>query len=158
MATRRLVLSLALPLLLLLLTACGGSDDGEVRVSWQAREGGPVRLQMQENGTYPTNVLVHNASKETLRDAKLRLRPHNPVLGIQVTGTVTNTRTEHGYDGDYWLLGDLRPGESIMFPIGLWVEISPQLKSASGMDLTIDLLSRDLDEPLTSTPLRIEAN
>ena len=158
MATRRPLLLFAVPLLFLLSAACGGSNDGAVRVTWQAQDGGPVRLQLTSGDTYQTSVLVHNATGGTLRDARLRLRPHNPVIGIEVAGTVTNVRTEHGYDGDYWRLGDLRPSESVMFPIGLWVEISPQLRSTSGMDLTIDLLSRDLDEPLTSTPLRLEAN
>jgi hypothetical protein len=79
-------------------------------------------------------------------------------LGIEISGTVTNARTEHGYDGDYWHLGDLRPGASVSFPIALWIETSPQLTSASGLDLTIELVSPDLAEPLVSTPLRIEAN
>jgi len=115
-------------------------------------------LQLKDSVTYQTDVLVRNDTEGTLRDARLRLRPHNPMLGIEITGTVTNTRTEHGYDGDYWRLGDLRPGESVSFPIGLWIETSPQLSSASGLDLTIELLSRDLDGPLVSTPLRVEAN
>jgi hypothetical protein len=158
MAFRRHFLALGATLLLLLVTACGGSDDGAVRVAWQARDGGPVRLQLRENGTYQTDVLVHNASGETLRDARLHLRQHNPLLGIEIVGTVTNARTEHGYDGDYWRLGDLRPGQRLSFPIALWIETSPQLASASGIELTIDLVSGDLDEPLTSTPLRVEAN
>ena len=79
-------------------------------------------------------------------------------FGIEISGTVTSTRTEHGYDGDYWRLGDLRPGASVSFPIALWIETSPQLTSASGLDLTIELVSPDLDGPLVSTPLRVEAN
>jgi hypothetical protein len=145
-------------ILVALAGACGGSDGGAVHVAWQSREGGPVRLQLKANDTYQTDVLVHNASSDTLRDVRLHLRQQNPTLGIGIVGTVTSTRTEHGYDGDYWRLGDLRPGQSVAFPLGLWIEVSPQVKGASGLDLTIDLVSRDLDEPLTSTPLRIEAD
>jgi hypothetical protein len=155
---RRRLLILGAPLLLLLVTACGGSDEGKVHVAWQSREGGPVRLQLKRNDTYQTDVVVRNATSETLRDARLHLKTHNPLLGIEIAGTVTNTRTQHGYDGDYWLIGDLRPGASLSFPIALWIETSPQLTSASGIDLTIELVSRDLDEPLVSSPLRVEAN
>ena len=158
MAIRRPLLFIGAPLLMLIATACGGSDAGTVHVTWQSRDGGPVRLQLKGNDTYQTDVIVQNATGGTLRDARLRLKPHNPLLGIEIAGTVTNTRTEHGYDGDYWLLGDLRPGASLSFPIGLWIETSPQLTSASGIDLTIELVSRDLDEPLVSSPLRVEAN
>jgi hypothetical protein len=155
LALRRLVL-LTAPLLLLLSSACGGGNDGAVHVAWQSRDGGPVRLQLKANDTYQTDVLVHNATSETLRDARLHLRPHEPRLGVGIVGTITNTRTEHGYDGDYWRLGDLRPGQSVSFPLGLWIEVSALVRNAPGLDLTIDLVSRDLDEPLTSTPLRIE--
>jgi hypothetical protein len=142
-----------------LVTACGGSDNGgSVHFAWQSREGGPVRLQLKDNDTYQTDVVVHNSTGETLRNARLRLKQHNPTLGIEIVGTVTNARTQHEYDGDYWGLGDLRPGASLSFPIGLWIETTPQLRSASGLDLTIELVSPDLDEPLVSTPLRIEAN
>jgi hypothetical protein len=145
-------------MLVLVTAACGGSDGGTVHVAWQTRDGGPVRLELKENDTYQTDVLVHNATGETLRDARLHLKQNNPSLGIEIVGTVTSARTQHAYDGDYWNLGDLRPGEKLSFPIALWIETTPQLKSASGMDLTIDLVSRDLDEPLTSTALRVEAN
>jgi hypothetical protein len=158
MAVRSSLLFLGALSLLLLTTACGGSDGGSVHVAWQSRDGGPVRLQLQPNGTYQTDVFVRNDTGETLRDARLHLRPHNPKLGIEIVGTVTNARTEHAYDSDFWRLGDLRPGERVSFPIGLWIETTPQLKNASGIELTIDLVSRDLDEPLTSTPLRVEAN
>jgi hypothetical protein len=158
LAIRRPLVLLAAPLLALVALACGGGDRGSVHVSWQARDGGPVRLQLKDNDTYQTDVLVRNSTGETLRDARLHLRQHTPLLGISITGTITNARTEHGYDGDYWRLGDLRPGESVSFPIGLWIETSPQLSSASGMDLTIELVSRDLAEPLVSTPLRVEVN
>ena len=158
MAVRGPLLVLFAVSVLLVSTACGGSDGGSVHVAWQSREGGPVRLQLRENGTYQTDVLVRNGTSETLRDVRLHLRQSNPKLGIEIVGTVTNARTEHAYDGDFWRLGDLRPGESVSFPIGLWIETTPQLKSAAGIDLTIDLVSRDLDEPLTSTPLRVEAN
>jgi hypothetical protein len=116
----------------------------------------PGASALKDNDTYQTDVIVRNGTSETLRDARLHLRKQNPVLGIAIAGTVTNARTEHGYDGDYWRLGDLRPGESVSFPIGLWIETSPQLSSASGLDLTIELVSRDLSEPLVSTPLRVE--
>lgn len=156
---RRPLLIISAPLLMLLVAACGGSDNGgAVHFAWQSRDGGPVRLQLKDNDTYQTDVIVRNATDVTLRDAKLRLKQHNPTFGIEIAGTVTSTRTEHGYDGDYWRLGDLRPGASISFPLALWIETSPQLTSASGMDLTIELVSRDLDEPLVSTPLRVEAN
>ena len=158
MAIRRPLLMLSLPLLMLMAAACGGSDAGAVHVVWQARDGGPVRLQLKGNDTYPTEVIVRNATRETLRDARLHLKQHNPMLGIEIAGTVTNTRTQHGYDGDFWLIGDLRPGASLSFPIGLWIETTPQLTSASGLDLTIELVSRDLDGPLVSLPLRVEAN
>ena len=144
---------------MLLAAACGGSDNGgSVHLAWQSRDGGPVRLQLKDNDAYQTDVIVRNTTNETLRDARLRLKPHRPLLGIEIAGTVTSTRTEHEYDGDYWRLGDLRPGASISFPLALWIETSPQLSSASGLDLTIELVSRDLNEPLVSTPLRIEAN
>jgi hypothetical protein len=158
MAIRRLLLFLGAPLLILLATACGGSDAGAVHVAWQSRDGGPVRLQLKGTDTYQTDVVVRNGTGETLRDARLHLKPHNPLLGIEISGTVTNTRTVHGYDGDYWLIGDLRPGASLSFPIGLWIETSPQLTSASSIELTIELVSRDLGEPLVSSPLRVEAN
>src|SRR5436190_15413339 len=131
MAIRRRLLLLGAPLLVLLATACGGSEGGAVHVAWQSRDGGPVRLKLKDNDTYQTDVLVHNATSETLHGARLRLKQHNPLLGIEIAGTVTSTRTEHGYDGDYWLLGDLSPGASVSFPIGLWIETSPQLTSAS---------------------------
>ena len=156
---RRPLLFLTAPLIVLLAAACGGSDkEGTVHFAWQSRDGGPVRLQLKDNDTYQTDVIVQNATGGTLRDAKLRLKQHNPTFGIEIAGTVTNARTEHGYDGDYWRLGDLRPGTAISFPLGLWIETSPQLTSASGLDLTIELVSPDLDEPLVSSPLRVEAN
>ena len=101
---------------MLIAAACGGSDAGAVHVVWQARDGGPVRLQLKGNDTYQTEVIVRNATRETLRDARLHLKQHNPMLGIEIAGTVTNTRTQHGYDGDYWLIGDLRPGAEPVFP------------------------------------------
>ena len=156
---RRPLLFLTAPLLVLLAAPCGGSDNGgTVHFTWQSREGGPVRLQLKDNDTYQTDVIVQNSTDSTLRDAKLRLKQHNPTSGIEISGTVTSTRTEHGYDGDYWRLGDIRPGTAISFPLALWIETSPQLTSASGMDLTIELVSPDLDEPLVSTPLRVEPN
>ena len=156
---RRPLLFLAAPLLVVLAAACGGSDKGgAVHFAWQSRDGGPVRLQLKDSDTYQTEVIVHNATGETLRNARLRLKQHDPTFGIEIAGTVTSTRTQHEYDGDYWQLGDLRPGASISFPIGLWIETSPQLTSASGLDLTIELVSPDLHEPLVSTPLRIEPN
>ena len=154
---RRSLRFLTAPLLVVLAAACGGSDDGAVHVAWQSRDGGPVRLQLKDNDTYQTDVIVQNATGGTLRDARLLLKQHNPTFGIEIAGTVTSTRTEHGYDGDYWRLGDLRPGTAISFPLALWIETSPQLTSASGLDLTIELVSRDLNEPLVSTPLRVEA-
>src|SRR5687767_14549986 len=122
MAIRRRLLLFGAPLLILLVTACGGSDGGAVHVAWQSRDGGPVRLQLKRNDTYQTEVVVRNATNETLRDARLHLKTQNPLLGIEIAGTVTNARTQHGYDGDYWLIGDLRPGASLSFPIGLWIE------------------------------------
>src|SRR4051812_14773284 len=108
MAIRRRLLLLGAALLILLATACGGSDAGTVHVAWQSRDGGPVRLQLKDNDTYQTDVIVRNATGETLRDARLHLKTHNPLLGIEIAGTVTNARTQHAYDGDYWLIGDLR--------------------------------------------------
>src|SRR3954471_576730 len=138
---RRRLLFLFAPLLVLVAAACGGRDQAaSVHFAWQSRDGGPVRLQLKDNDTYQTDVIVQNATGATLRDAKLRLKQHNPTLGIEISGTVTSTRTEHGYDGDYWRLGDLRPGASVSFPLALWIETSPQLTSASGMDLTIELV------------------
>src|ERR1041385_937234 len=120
---RRRLLLLTAPLLAVVAAACGGSDNaGVVPFAWQSREGGPVRLQLKDNDTYQTDVIVQNATDGTLRDAKLRLKQHNPTFGIEIAGTVTSTRTEHGYDGDYWRLGDLRPGASVSFPLALWIE------------------------------------
>jgi len=143
---------------LLCLTACGGSDKpAALSVRWEASQGGPVHVNISDEspGVHQTYVYVHNGATP-LRDARLRLRNvDSSSLGLGVGGTVTRAPTHIEGQDQVWELGDLEPGSSLRFPLGLWFDVSPQLESANGVSLKLELLSPDLQTPVESTKLLV---
>jgi hypothetical protein len=157
---RRLVGAPVALLAVLALTACGGKGDSDPVVRWQPSDGAALNLSTSDKSgsLHQTDVLI-DSGPATLRGAHLRFRADfNTPVGLEIGGTVTRVPTLIDGHDQVWDLGDLDAGSHIRFPIGMWFDVNPGLKSAKDVELTLELSSRDLSTPVESSALVVSVS
>ena len=142
-------------------SACGGGSGGDVSLSWQGVDGEQIQLEAASGAgapLYRTSVLIRNESNSTLRGAKLlfagALGARNAPAGFSV-GTVAPISSSFEGDAQTWAVGDLPPGAQLEVPLGLWFDVAINWTQSHPVELTLSLVSADLDAPVVSNPLKV---
>ena len=58
-------------------------------------------------------------------------------------------------DDQLWPVGDLPPGARIAVPLSLWFEVAVPASQSHPVELTLSLVSPDLDFAVVSNPLKV---
>jgi hypothetical protein len=150
-------LLVTLALLASLAAGCGGGSDS-VSLVWKS-DGEEIRLDAtrQDGPVFQTQVYVSNDTGSVLRDARLRFRPEaarDAPVGFRV-GTVTPISSSFDGPDQLWRVGDLEPGARVAVPIGLWFNLDVLAQQSHPVELTLALVSPDLDRAIESNALRI---
>ncbi len=150
---------MAVALAALAATACGGGS-GSVKLAWQPSHGTDLQLAAangQNPPVYQTVIYMSNETNETLRDARVRFRPDaavNAPIGFHI-GTVAQVSSQFEGEDQVWPVGDLAPGAHVSMPLGLWFDLDHATHQDNPVELTLDLVSRDLTTDVASNALKV---
>jgi hypothetical protein len=146
-----------LAMVALLGAGCGGGRDS-VSLVWKSQAGElGLDAAAGQAPVYQTLVYVSNDTGSLVRDARLRFQPgaaRNAPAGFRV-GTVTPISSSFEGPDQLWSVGNLQPGARIAVPIGLWFDFDVQARQAHPVELSLALISPDLDKVVESNHLTI---
>jgi hypothetical protein len=108
----------------LLAVACDGGPDGpaSLRLEWsrETSDGSPVA----PTEVVQTLLYVRNEGGEAAHGVSIRFDQHEAgrlPFGISV-GTATHVSSRLDGDAQVWDLGDIGPGDTLIFPMTLWFD------------------------------------
>ncbi|HEX5367950.1 MAG TPA: hypothetical protein VFY10_00900 [Dehalococcoidia bacterium] len=139
--------------------ACGGGASGPASLSltWSADKAssGPIA----PNAAVQTKLTIRNDGGETLDSVQLRFDQHDGVMPFGVSvGTATNLSSSFDGDTQVWSLGTLKPGDVVVFPIGLWFQGPDDSTDTLPVTLFMGAKSPGLKAVVLSNPFEVEVD
>ncbi len=139
--------------------ACGGRASGpaSLSLSWSANKApsGPLA----PNAAVQTSLTIRNDGGKTLDSVQLRFDQHDGVMPLGLTvGTATNYSSSFDGDTQVWDLGAMKPGDVVVFPIGLWFQAPRNSTDALPVTLYMGAKSPDLEGVVLSNPFEVEVD
>ena len=139
--------------------ACGGGASGpaSLSLSWSADKApsGPLA----PNAAVQTSLTIRNDGGKTLDSVQLRFDQRDGVMPLGVSvGTATNFSSSFDGDTQVWNLGTLKPGDVVVFPVGVWFDAPPNSNGALPVKLFMGATSPNLAGVVLSNPFEVEVD
>ncbi len=141
------------------LAACSGGASGpaSLSLSWSADKtpSGPLA----PSAAVQTSLTIRNDGGKTLDSVQLRFDQHEGVMPLGVSvGTATNYTSSFDGDTQVWNLGTLKPGDVVVFPVGLWFQAPKDISDTLPVTLYMGAKSPDLEGVVLSNPFEVEVD
>jgi hypothetical protein len=143
----------------LLTLACGGSHE-PARLTLDWSPDGPDPGAIMPADFYKSRLVLRNEGGATLKDVQLRFDQNAAgylPFGVSV-GTATNVRSSFDGNVQVWNLGDIAVGQTVVFPMTLWIDSASRTAEPMPIRLIMQASSPALADVVTSNTLEVVVN
>jgi hypothetical protein len=143
----------------LALTACG-SSGGSARLSLEWTTEHALTGAVEPTDAVYSVVILRNEGGADLEGVELRFNQHEAgqlPLGVSV-GTITNVSSRIEGEDQVWDLGNIRAGDTVLFPMTLWFEAASRTAEPTTVRLLMVGSSPTLPDKVDSNYFEVKVD